>query len=161
MSDDSELMQRFRAAANKFIEAVDSAPHLETETFLANVSHRMAELYSVALSLPPVEPETTGTDGAPFQTDEWNELRRLLKEKIGPLDAYWEIFDSTEKQEPVQGSLAGDISEIYFDLKRSLELEETGIRKSDLLFDWRLDFRSHWGRHVLGALTAIHHRHVE
>jgi hypothetical protein len=88
MSDNAELMQRFRTAATKFIEAVDSAPHLETETFLANMSHCMAELYSIALSLPPVEPETTGADGAPFQTDEWNELHRLLKEKIGPLDAY-------------------------------------------------------------------------
>src|SRR6516162_10368582 len=50
----------------------------------AAMSHCMAELYSIALSLPPVEPETTGGDGAPFQTDEWNKLHRLLKEKIGP-----------------------------------------------------------------------------
>ena len=64
-----ELMHRFRAAATKFIEAVDSAPHLETEVFLANVSYSMAELYSVALSLPAVEPETTGTDEARFGTD--------------------------------------------------------------------------------------------
>ena len=161
MSDNAELMQRFRTAAMKFIAVVDSAPHLEAETFLVNVSHSMAELYSIALSLPIVEPETTSTDEVPFHTDAENELQRSLTERIGSLDAYWEVFDSTEKQEPVQGSLAGDISEIYFDLKRSLELEETGIRKSDLLFDWRLDFRSHWGRHVLGALTAIHHRHVE
>ena len=127
MSDNAELMQRFRAAAKKFIEAVDSAPHLETETFLVNVSHSMAGLYSVALSLPTVEPETTGTDEAPFHADAWNELRRSLTERIGSLDAYWRVFDSTAKKEPVQGSLAGDISEIYFDLKRSLELEETGI----------------------------------
>ena len=127
----------------------------------ADMSHCMAELYSIALSLPPVEPETTGADGAPFQTDEWNKLHRLLKEKIGPLDTYWEIFDSTAKEEPVQGSLAGDISDIYFDLKRSLELEESDVPKSDLQFDWRFDFRSHWARHLLGALTAIHHRHIK
>jgi len=134
MSDNAELMQRFRTAAKKSMEVVDSAPHLETETFLVNVSHSMAGLYSVALSLPTVEPETTGTDEAPFHADAWNELRRSLTERIGSLDAYWRVFDSTEKQEPVQacrgalqGSLAGDISEIYLDLKRSLELEETGI----------------------------------
>jgi hypothetical protein len=44
-----------------------------------------------------------------------------------------------------------------FDLKQNLQ-EETGAPKSDVLFDWRLDFRSPWGRHLLGALTAIHHR---
>jgi hypothetical protein len=161
MSDNIELMQRFRAGVTKFIEAVDSAPHLETEVFLTNVGHSMAELYSIALSLPAVGPETTDTDESPFKTDKWDELHRSLREKIGPLDTYWTIFDFTEKQEPVQGSLAEDISEIYFDLKQSLHLEEIGVPKSDVLFDWRLDFRSHWGRHLLGALTAIHHRHIE
>jgi|SRR5690348_12383556 uncharacterized protein DUF5063 len=161
MSDNIELMQRFRAAATKFIEAVDSAPHLEAEAFLASVGHSMAELYSIALSLPAVEPETTDTNETPFKTDKWGELHRSLREKIGPLDTYWTIFDFTEKQEPVQGSLAGDISEIYFDLKDSLQLEEIGAPKSDVVFDWRLDFRSHWGRHLLGALTAIHHRYIE
>jgi hypothetical protein len=161
MTDHAELMKRFRTAATKFIDAVDSAPQLEREAFLAGVSRSMAELYAVALSLPSVKSDTSGTDERPFPTDKWNDLRQSLREKIGPIDAYWEIFDSTEKQEPVQGSLAGDISEIYIDLMRSLRLEETGIPKSDLLFDWRLDFRSHWGRHLLGALTAIHHRYVE
>src|SRR5712672_2802171 len=161
MSDNIELMQRFRAAAMKFIDAVDSAPHLETEVFLANVGDSMAELYSTALSLPAVEPETTDTDEAPFKTEKWDELHRSLREKIGPLDTYWTVFDFTEKQEPVEGTLAGDISEIYFDLKESLHVEEIGVPKSDVLFDWRLDFRSHWCRHLLGALTAIHHLHIE
>jgi uncharacterized protein DUF5063 len=161
MSDNVEVMQRFRAAATKFIEVVDSAPDFETEVFLANASHSMAELYSVALALPTVETETTGTDEAPFQSDKWDELRCSLEKKIGTLGTYWTIFDFTEKQEPVQGSLAGDISEIYFDLKEGLNLEENDVAQSDVLFDWRLAFRSHWGRHLLAALTAIHHRHVE
>jgi hypothetical protein len=161
MSKDNELMQRFRCAAMKFIKDVDSAPHIEAKAFLASVGRSMAELYSIALALPPVEPETTGTDETKFQADKWDELRRSLQEKIGSLDTYWQTFDSTEKKEPVQGSLALDISEIYFDLKQSLELEETGAPKSDVLFDWRLDFRSHWGRHLLGALAAIHHHNVE
>jgi hypothetical protein len=105
MSDKAEVMQRFRAAVAKFIEVVDSAPHFETEVFLANVSHSMAELYSVALALPTVEPETNGTDVAPFQSDKWDKLRRSLEKKIGILGTYWTIFDFTEKQEPVRGVL--------------------------------------------------------
>ena len=161
MGDNNELMQKFRAAGLKFIEVVDTAPHVEANTFLANVGRSMAELYSIALSLPALEPDTTGTDEPPFQTDKWDTLRRSLQEKIGSLDTYWQVFDSTRKEEPVQGSLSGDISEIYFDLKHSLELEQTDAARSDVLFDWRLDFRSHWGRHLLGAMAAIHHRCVE
>ena len=67
--------------------------------------------------MPPVKPDTSGTDELPFSTDKWDELRQSLREKIGPIDAYWEIFDSTEKQEPVQVSIAGDISEIYIELE--------------------------------------------
>lgn len=85
----------------------------------------------------------------------------LSQEKIGSLDTYWQVFDPTHKEEPVQGSLSGDISEIYFDLKHSLELEQTDAARSDALFDWRLDFRSHWGRHLLGAMAGIHHHCVE
>lgn len=161
MTDRAELMKRFRTAATAFMDTVDSCSQLEREAFLTNVSRSMAELYGVALSLPPVKPDTSGTDELPLPIDKWDELRQSLKERIGSIDAYWKIFDSTEKEEPVQGSLAGDISEIYFDLKQSLRLEETRISKSDLLFDWRLDFRSHWGRHLLGALAAIHHRYIE
>jgi hypothetical protein len=161
MRDNSELMQKFRAAALKFIEVVDAAPRIEANTFLANVGRCMAELYTIALSLPAVEPHTTGADETPFQADKGDTLRRSLQEKIGSRDTYWQVFDSSCKEEPVQGSLAGDISEIYFDLKCSLELEQTGVARSDVLFDWRLDFRSHWGRHLLGALAAIHHQYVE
>jgi hypothetical protein len=161
MSDHNELMDKFRAAAKKFIEDVDAAPQTETNTFLANVGRSMAELYSVALSLPAVEPETTGADEAPFQTDKFHELRRSLQRKIGSLDTYWQIFDSTQKDEPVQESLSGDIAEIYFDLKQCLKLDETGAPKSDVLFDWREGFKHDWGRHLLGALAAIHYHYVE
>jgi len=42
------------------------------------------------------------------------------------LDGYWEVFDPTEKEQPVFGSLAIDIAEIYLDLKDALRLLENG-----------------------------------
>ena len=161
MGDNKELIQRFHSAAMNFMDVVDAASQIETRMFLANVSRSMAELYSIALLLPPVEPDSAGANEPAFQTEKWDTLRCSLQEKIGSLDAYWQVFDSTSKEEAVQRSLAGDISEIYLDLKRSLALEQTNTPRSDMLFDWRLDFRSHWGRHLLGALSAIHHLNVE
>jgi hypothetical protein len=161
MGENRELMQKFRAAAIKFMSVVDAASHTETNAFLLIVGRSMAELYSIALLLPPVEPDGAGTDEPPFQIEKCETLRRTLQETFGPRDAYWRVFDSTSKEEPVQRSLAGDISEIYFDLKDSLELEQTNAARSDVLFDWRLDFRSHWGKHLLGALAAIHDHQVE
>lgn len=161
MSDNlSSLLHRFRAAATNFIKVVDSAPNLERDEFIASVNRSLAELYSSALYLPVVEPDTAGANGTSFASDKWVGLFHSLKEKIGPLDAYWGIFDSTEKSEPAQGSLAGDISEIYYDLKENLQLEETGITSGDLLWDLRESFREHWGRHATEALKAIYNLHL-
>ena len=150
------VLQRFRAAATNFIEAVDSAPNLERDEFLANVNRCLAGLYSGALYLPAVEPETAGKNETPFATEKGAGLFRSLKEKIGPLDTYWGVFDSTENGDPAQGTLAGDISEIYYDLKENLQLEEKGVTSGDLLWELRESFREHWGRHATEALKAIY-----
>jgi hypothetical protein len=153
-------VERFRVAATHFIETVDSLSNLERDTFLASVSHSLAELYSSALFLPVVEPETAAADEAPFATAQWAGLFESIKEKIGPLDAYWTVFDSTEKETPVQGSLAGDISEIYYDLRENFQLEEKGGPLADWLWDLRESFREHWGRHAIEALKAIYNLHL-
>jgi hypothetical protein len=95
-----------------------------------------------------------------FAREEWSKLFQSLKKKIGPLDSYWEIFDSTENGEPVQGSLAGDISEVYYDLKNDLRLEQKTISRADLLWELRESFTGHWGRHALEALKAIRDLHL-
>jgi hypothetical protein len=156
------VLDRFRASATKFIQTVDSLAEIPRDVFLACLSHCLAELYSSALHLPAVEPDTIGSDEPQFATEKWVKLSDSLREKIGPLDAYWEIFDSTENDSPVQGSIAGDISEIYFDLKNDLNLvEEKRISQADFLWELRSSFRSHWGKHLLDALAAIHDRHIE
>ena len=156
MNDNSEsVLRRFHAAATNFIEAVDSATALERDKFLTTVSSRLAELYSSALYLPAVEPDTAAVDETPFSAEQWTKLFHSLKEIIGPLDAYWIVFDSTEKADPTQASLAQDISEIYCDLKQDVLLEEKGITHSDLLWELRESFREHWGRQAIEALKAI------
>ena len=153
-------LRRFRQAATNFIETVDLSSSLEREAFLSSVSCCLAELYSSALYLPAVAPETAEVDETPFPTEQWAGLFQSIKEKIGPLDAYWVIFDSTEKDAPAQGSLAGDISEIYYDLRQDLQLEEKGTPHADLMWELRESFRHHWGRHAIGALKAIYDLHL-
>jgi hypothetical protein len=89
MSDNLDpVLERFGTAATKFTETVDSAPHLQREEFLSSLSRCLAELYSSALLLPVVVPNTEDIDGTPFETEEWAELFNTLKQRIGPQDAY-------------------------------------------------------------------------
>jgi hypothetical protein len=108
-----------------------------------------------------VEPDTTGVDETAFAPEQCSELCDSLKRKIFPFDAYWKTFDSTVNESPVQCSLSGDISEIYFDLKDNLGAENGAALSADLLWDLRFSFRSHWGKHLLGTLAVIHDRYQE
>jgi hypothetical protein len=157
----SSVLQRFRVAAANFIEVVDSVSNLDSEIFLASVNLCLAELYSSALYLPPAEPETTEVDETKFDAHQWGELLDSIKRKIGSHDVYWCVFDSTENEAPAQGSLAGDISEIYYDLRQNLQLEEKGIPQADLMWELRESFREHWGRHAIEALKAIYDLRLE
>jgi Domain of unknown function (DUF5063) len=162
MSEDLDsLIHRFRAAAQNFMKIVDSAPHLEREAFLVSVGRALAELYSVALQLPVIDPDTAEMNETPFPTEAWADLLHSLREKLGPLDMYWELFDSTKKEDLVQGTLSGDLSEIYFDLKHDLHLDRTGIGRADFVWKLRFSFLSHWGRHALEALKTMFDRGVE
>jgi hypothetical protein len=166
MADSVHLaLERFCAAAANFIQTVDSMVAVDREPFLVLLSDSLSELYSAALHLPAVEPDTVGDDEESLAPEEWArlslELANLLREKIGPLDTYWSVFDSTENESPGQGTIAGDVSEIYFDLKNDMRLGQKGISQADFLWELRSSFRSHWGKHLLRALVAIHDRHLE
>jgi hypothetical protein len=45
--------------------------------------------------------------------DEAKRIEGLVSEKFGTLSRYWEVFDSTEREEPVCGLLSDDSAEIY------------------------------------------------
>jgi|CZLA01.1.fsa_nt_gi hypothetical protein len=85
-------LQRFHVASTNFVETVDSLSSLERDTFLASMGRCLAELYSSALYLPAVEPETTAVDETEFAAAQWAGLFKSIKEKIGPLDTYWTVL---------------------------------------------------------------------
>ena len=153
------MLDRFYAAARSFMTCVDSASTLASDAFLIQTSHCLAELYGAALDVPVVEPESEhlvdARRPAEERLKEWNERYVSLKEKLGASDAYWVVFDSTKQEEPVQGSLADDITDIYLDLKQDLLLRDKGLARADLIFQMYLSFREHWAKHAIHALNTI------
>jgi hypothetical protein len=88
---------------------------------------------------------------------EWNHLYNALKEKLGDWNLYWQVFDPTKVSEAIRGSLADDIADIYRDLKDGINLQENDkVLPRDIIFEWRIGFYSHWGRHAINALGTIH-----
>jgi len=67
------------------------------------------------------------------------------------------VFDPTKDSEAIFGSLADDIRDIYRDLKKGLELKKTYPSQPEAAIgEWRFGFYSHWGKHAIDALLAMH-----
>lgn len=167
-SDNTEAAERFGAVAHEFCSIVDSAPKLDKVELLTAIYVVLPRLINEAIGLPkietpdeddaPIEPEPPSVRQKASMTDEqWGLLYNSLKEKLGDWDLYWQVFDPTTDKEAVCGTLADDIADIYRDLKEGLVLKETlAALPDDIIWEWRLRYYFHWGKHALDALLTIH-----
>ena len=90
----------------------------------------------------------------PADFDDRFDLFRQLRLRLGEHDTYWLEFDepaiAAVDAEHRSGSLADDLTDIYFELKRGLNMldVEGPERVADL---WELGFKRHWGQHLVDA----------
>jgi len=111
-------------------------------------------LYAQALLLP--ETESGNENGLP-------ELpAAALKNAVANLATfsgryYREVFDPDPLlgDEPLMGDIGDDLLDTYKDIRAGLVLFDKG-EASEALWHWAFLHRIHWGRHVAGALYALH-----
>lgn len=145
----------FAAEATRFEEWACSD---ETDPGLAarKALIRISTIYLAALQLPP-----------PFneELERRPDVERLPSEENAkvmayrgiPIDMYGEVFDPIPipPEEPVIGSIADDVVDIYRDIVTGLRAYQNG-NKSGALWEWGFGFQHHWGEHATGAIRAIH-----
>jgi hypothetical protein len=121
----------------------------------------IADLQSAAsalLTLPPFGAlagvkVSEGTQDATPDLTEYNVLVKKLS--LLPIGNYSLIFDPLDlSAPPVVSSLQDDLADIYLDLRTGMKLFESGLWR-EALWEWRLLFRMHWGRHAVAAQTAL------
>ncbi|HMD39386.1 MAG TPA: DUF5063 domain-containing protein [Candidatus Acidoferrum sp.] len=158
-NDEQESLKRFPALAKEFCEFIEICEDLERPRLIQELSVRLAGLCETAARLPLLNPSTTEDDLTAEliseHVDQWQRMSAGLREQLGDMDAYWDVFDPTQREETVQSSLSIDIADIYLDLKDALRLQTSGATIDDIYFDWRLDFRQHWSRHAASALRVL------
>ena len=90
------------------------------------------------------------------------ELYCRLKDRLGDDDVYWLEYDSHAVLEEMSGSLASDFSDIYFELKRGVNLLALGEGdETDVLRLWQTGYVLHWGQHLFNAQKHLHALRVE
>ncbi len=89
-------------------------------------------------------------------TEEWSKLFHALQRKLGSWDVYWHVFDPIHDKEAITQCLADDLADIYCELHDYLLALADDARLEDAVWELRLGFESHWGRHLTNALNVIH-----
>lgn len=153
---ENDLVEQFAAEAALFEawarDAADEGEWAAREALI-----RITRLYLAALHLPQEWSDELSDQPEPDRVsqDEW----RTIYERCArlPLNAYSEIFDSSivPPEEPVMGSIADDIADIYDEVVSGLRAIQAGHRP-EAVWVWVFGFRSHWGEHATGAIRALH-----
>jgi hypothetical protein len=97
---------------------------------------------------------TRGNALLPVQidVDERFDLYSRLRAGLGERDGYWMEFDNDNAINSLHmsGSLADDLTDIYFDLKSGLEMLSQ-VRPERVLRFWHRSYELHWGQHLVDA----------
>jgi hypothetical protein len=146
-------IERFADIARRYCDWAAGSPS-GPEQDLRRARLLLTELYHAALNLPDVE---CGEDieSVPVSPETWKAVCQRFSGL--PVSGYWDVFDplNPEGEAPVFSVLADDFGDIYRDLKESLLLFDGG-HIVEAAWEWRFSFRTHWGRHLIGALHALH-----
>jgi hypothetical protein len=86
------------------------------------------------------------------------ELYTHLRGLLGNRDGYWMEFDVAGDGQVMSGSLADDLTDIYYELKHGLIVMEGA--PGSALEEWRQGFRMHWGQHLLDAERHLYELRV-
>jgi hypothetical protein len=162
-----EIAERFGIVAQRFCSVVDSALVKNRTELLVQVYPILPTLIGEAIRLPDVSLSDNDdeTDEIRFPASAGvqqhaESLYTVMKEKLGEWDLYHQVFDPTQDNEAIFGTLADDIADIYFDMKKGLVFIEPGRghQPKKAIFTWRVLFYSHWGNPAMDALRTIHFR---
>lgn len=151
MDVDVRQLQDFVRTARAYC-AWAEGPALPQDDDMATAARLLARLCAEAFELPALFDDEDAPD---VPRDQWEAVNQRFSAL--PFDSY--VFcaepSNVESPDPVAGSLALHLTEIWSDLRAGLALYEKG-NEASAAWEWRESFRSHWGWHATSALYAIH-----
>jgi Domain of unknown function (DUF5063) len=147
--------QQFAAAAGSFCELVEQhARHADSAGWLKLVGQLLLRLDE---QIRPLNGHTVEAEFSMLQDlEERFQLFRRLKAFLGALDEYWSEGDLEAGDGLKTGSLADDITDVYFDLKRGLLLYGSGGNSEQRAIDlWLYSYHAHWEQHLRDARKQL------
>ena len=147
----SPEVERFVEVAREFCALLETATEREPAELRSRLLELLPALYLAGGRLPLPDVDADVPSGS-LQLD----VLVPLTEHLGGNDRFWEVFDPTQEEGPLEGSLALELSEIWFDLQEGLIALEQGVALDAVVWEFRWGLEHHWGNHLVNALRVIH-----
>jgi hypothetical protein len=150
-----EAIQRFARSAEAFCALMESSETLATDVFVRRSASALAALYHDMLELPDLLDDSCDETFKPFSA---TQVYANIRERMKRLDAYFAYFDPYDEKMGMWHLLNDDLGDIYLDVYSGLETYRQGTHCDlvNAVFTWKFLFSSHWGHHLVSALTALH-----
>ncbi len=151
-----EAIQRFAQSAEIFCALMESSDVLADDVFVRRSASALATLYADALELPDLLDETC--EEIAITSFPALEVTAKVRTYMKHLNDYSAYFDPYDPNMGMYHLLDDDFGDIYRDLRSGLETYRLGTHCAivDAAFDWKFLFSTHWGHHLVSALTALH-----
>ena len=128
------------------------------ELAVRNALIRIGTLYLAALELPPEWSDelADAPDAQGIPDEERWAIDRSIAARL-PFSDFARVFDPFvfPPEEPVAGPISNDIADIYREVVGGL-IEYEASRTPQAVWEWGFGLRSHWGRHAMDAMHALH-----
>ncbi|HFD80145.1 MAG TPA: DUF5063 domain-containing protein [Gammaproteobacteria bacterium] len=139
--------------ARRYCALIDEAP--VKPDWLLGLFRLLPELHAAVVALRDPGGGPVAPEGADFEA-RFNLFTRLRRH-LGDRDRYWLEYDDPGDTagDHRTGSLADDLTDIYFELRRGLELlDAAGPKEAAHL--WEAGFEQHWGQHLVDAERQLY-----
>ena len=147
MTTVTETLTEMVGAAESYCQLIDRTGEAQDE-WLESLFSLMPRLHLAVTELAACD---NGDLPLPdVDLDQRFELYSRLCKVLGDRDSYWLEFDASPEEMHMSGSLADDLTDIYFDLQQGLQLlDEAWPQQAAQV--WQSSYRMHWGQHLVDA----------
>jgi hypothetical protein len=143
----SEKLTEMASAAEAYCGLIDNKTAV-ADNWLSDLYTLLPRLHSAVTALTTFESDDLPVPEVDLDTR--FDLYSRLRQQLGERDSYWLEFDASPEQMHMSGSLADDLTDIYFDLQHGLELlDEAWPQRA--AHQWQSTYRLHWGQHLVDA----------
>lgn len=144
----------FSESALDFCRLVEQIDGYEAEVWLREAGEILLRLDANIINLTSRTPPTPHVWISDL--DKRFELYSRLKDFLGERDEYWSEADLHAGDGYMTGSLSDDFADIYFELKRGLQLAAQGQEgRSQAVKLWTSGYRDHWRQHLVDARKQL------